>query len=457
MKIRIEDLFYLYARDGRTTVALRGLHLEIASGECLVINGPNGSGKSTLVKILTGFQRASAGQVFFGELEISDLDPLRLRREFIASIDQNGNLLKDLTVMENIVLACALNEDSYSLADFRASALLEQYDLLPLADRFPQELSASERQMCSLVAALATNPKILIADEPSGELDDAAAATIYASLRGLAGKMTIILVTHDERAESIADRVVRIRNGRISETWTPGSAEESVIDPFGWTRIKQTRESKSHRRRRPASRNGAAEPAFLEAIDLSLSYGEKRVFSRVRFTAHPGEIIAVAAPSGQGKSSLLRILAGVQKPSHGTCTINAQSIHELSREERAALRAQSIGYMGQGSDPLQQISLADHLGKNKDALQELFGSTLQRSLSEFSGGERAQIEIMKLLTQAKPLLLFDEPTSQLDESHTAQTVELLLRYVKNGGIVITSTRESLLLQQADRVVILTNK
>lgn len=455
MKIKIRDLFYLYSQDGRANVALRGLNLEIASGECLVVNGPNGSGKSTLVKILTGFERSSAGAVEFGDLDISKMDPVHLRREFVSSIDQKGNLLVDLTVKENIALACSLKIETLSSANFRTNSLLEEYRLNDLADKYPSELSASQRQLCALAVALATSPQILVADEPSGELDDGAAETFYQTLATLSGVMTVILVTHDPRAEVIADRVVRIRNGRISQSWLPGEEEINVVDPFGWSHSPNSVEAPPKKQRRGKDSDGPLRAPLLGATGLSLNIGERKIFSDLTFAAAPGEFIAVSGPAGSGKSSLLRILAGVQRPSLGMVNFEGKNIHQLNRDESARLRSSSISYMSQGNDPLENISLRDHLALSENDLKTLLGDIgahSERSLSEFSGGERARIEILKLLALGKPLLLLDEPTSQLDEMRTEDVITRMKEYLRAGGIIIASTRERSLLQIANSIL-----
>jgi putative ABC transport system ATP-binding protein len=207
MDIRIQDLFCIYKSNDENVVALRGLHLNIASGECLVIKGPNGSGKSTLVKIITGFLKPTAGTIFIGDRDISTIDPLELRRELVSSIDQRGNLLEDFTILENIALAYILNGESHSSARKMAMQLLTVHDLQKLSDRYQDQLSAGERQFASLLAALATNPEILVADEPSGELDNTSAEIMYTLLKSIAGQTTVILVTHDPRAERQFGRV----------------------------------------------------------------------------------------------------------------------------------------------------------------------------------------------------------------------------------------------------------
>jgi putative ABC transport system ATP-binding protein len=449
MDIRIKDLFCIYKSSDETVVALRGLHLNIPSGECLVIKGPNGSGKSTLVKILTGFIKPAAGNIFVGDRDLATIDPLALRRELVSSIDQRGNLLRDITILDNIALAYSLKGESYSTARKMARDLLTAHALVQLSDRFQDQLSAGERQFASLLAALATNPEILIADEPSGELDNASAEIMYTLLKSLAGRTTVILVTHDQRAERYADRVVTIRDGRISEEWLLGKPEESVIDPFGWMRVRDTLLETP--KRNPLQHEGNAE-ILVNGRNIGLSYAEKKIFSEVNVIGSGGEIIALSSASGSGKSSLLRILCGIQDPTEGEVHVQQEALKMLSRQERAELRKERIGFLPQGGSSLGNISLRDHIHHLSPSLEASFGTRANRSLSAFSGGERARIELMKILSEGKPILLLDEPTSQMDERRSLEAVEMILAYADSGGLVITSTRDPILLQNADYII-----
>lgn len=453
MDIRIEDLFYIYESNNVSVVALRGLHLNVASGECLVIKGPNGSGKSTLVKLITGFYAPTAGRIVIGDQDIAELDPLRLRREFVASIDQRGNLLNDLTVLQNVALGFALLGQARASATDNATQLLEAHGLSHLCNRYPDQLSAGERQFSSLLAAMATNPKVLIADEPSGELDNESADMMYRLLKTLAGEASVILVTHDARAEVYADRVVRIREGRISEEWRPGEEEVSIIDPFGWMRIKENapRLTRSVRRGTKGSRQ---REIILRGIDLSLDYDGKQIFSGINIDAGAGELIAFSSTSGSGKSSLLRILAGIQNPSDGDVIINERNLKELSREDRAELRSESVGFLSQGGSKVSSISLADHFAGYDVALGDSYELRLNRALSSFSGGERARIELFRVFADAKPIYILDEPTSQMDEHRSAEATNIILERVKSGALIIVSTREQSLLNGADHVLTL---
>ena len=449
MNIRIEDLFCVYKSNDETVVALRGLHLNIPAGECLVIKGPNGSGKSTLVKILTGFMTATAGKILIGDRDISTIDPLLLRRDLVASIDQRGNLLAEITILDNIALAYSLSGQSHSSARKLARELLTVHNLQHLADRYQDQLSAGERQFSALLAALATNPEILIADEPSGELDNTSAEIMYTLLKSLAGHTTVILVTHDPRAEKYGDRVVAIREGRISEEWSPGEEERSVIDPFGWMRVRETLPESP--KRKPPHREIDAK-FLINGSNIGLSYGGKEIFSRVNLQGSQGEIIALSSESGSGKSSLLRILCGIQNLTEGEVIVQGESLATLSRQDRAELRKEKIGFLPQGGSSSGNISLRDHVPQMSPNLEASFGTRTKRSLSAFSGGERARIELMKILSEGKPIILLDEPTSQMDERRSLEAVEMILAFADSGGLVITSTRDPLLLKNADQII-----
>ena len=448
MRLKIQDLFYLYKKSGTTTVALRGLNLVVEPGECLVINGPNGSGKSTLIKILTGFLEASAGQIFFDEEEIHEISTQRLRGTFLSSIDQKGLLLEDFTMCEYLSLSRALTGVSLPEADRWAEETLEHFGLGHISKMYPRSISGGERQICSLLAAIATDPKILIADEPSGDLDDEASARLFSALSLLSGKTTVLIVSHDARAEVIADRVVRIHKGRIGETWIPGQKENSVPDPFGWVRIPTSKKISP----RPSQVNRADKSVLLAVQEIGLTLNSRILFSDLSFSAGSGELVLVTGKSGSGRSSFLRILAGLQLPTSGSVTIQDHILGKLSGSELSTLLAETIGFLGQGDGPIERLLLQDHLKTNCAEVSSDFAIRMKEPLSAFSGGERARIELMKVFSMKKPLLLLDEPTSSLDEERAQEIFDLIFDFVNEGGLAIVSSREEVLLQNAHQIL-----
>jgi putative ABC transport system ATP-binding protein len=197
--------------------ALRGVDLSIQAGEYIAISGASGSGKSTLLHLLGGLDVPTSGDVFFQNhpLAAADLDDYRARQ--IGFIFQAFYLLPTLSAMENVqVPMLAVAENSNDRAS-RAEALLRELGLGHRLYQFPNELSAGERQRVAIARALANNPSILMADEPTGNLDSVNSARIMEILTGIQESrgMTLIVVTHENDIANAAPRHIRIRDGRI--------------------------------------------------------------------------------------------------------------------------------------------------------------------------------------------------------------------------------------------------
>ncbi len=203
--------------DGRIA-ALRGVDVRIDAGEYVAISGPSGSGKSTLLHMLGGLDLPTRGDVLFRGSPLGsvvDLDTYRSRQ--VGFIFQAFYLLPTLCAAENVQVAMlAMNERANHRAE-RAAALLEEMGLKDRMRHYPNELSAGERQRVAIARALANDPAILLADEPTGNLDTANTAHIMEILRGIREQrgMTLVIVTHEKEIASSAPRHIRIRDGRI--------------------------------------------------------------------------------------------------------------------------------------------------------------------------------------------------------------------------------------------------
>ena len=198
--------------------ALRGVDVKIDAGEYVAISGPSGSGKSTLLHLLGGLETATQGQVFFKGSKLGkavDLDSYRSRQ--VGFIFQAFYLLPTLRALENVQVAMlALHQKANHRAE-RAAALLEEMGLEARMRHFPNQLSAGERQRVAIARALANEPAILLADEPTGNLDSTNSAHIIEILCGIQRQrgMTLIIVTHENDIAHAAPRHIRIRDGKI--------------------------------------------------------------------------------------------------------------------------------------------------------------------------------------------------------------------------------------------------
>jgi ABC-type lipoprotein export system ATPase subunit/bifunctional DNA-binding transcriptional regulator/antitoxin component of YhaV-PrlF toxin-antitoxin module len=221
--ILCDNLVKIYKMAGLEVVALQGLDLVVEPGELLGIVGASGSGKSTLMNILGGLDRPSAGRVWVGGhslLDLSDAALTHYRRTQVGFVWQQGarNLIPYLTALENVELPMNLAGISSKQINDRANSLLDVIGLETRKNHRLSQLSGGEQQRVAIAVALANQPKLLLADEPTGELDTNTAATIYSAFQNLNQKLnvTTLIVSHDPGISRHVGRVVAIRDGKTS-------------------------------------------------------------------------------------------------------------------------------------------------------------------------------------------------------------------------------------------------
>ncbi|MBP1805404.1 ABC transporter ATP-binding protein [Rubellimicrobium aerolatum] len=207
---------------------LRGVTLDVAAGESVGLVGPSGSGKSSLLMLMGGLERATGGEVraLGQDLTRMDEDALaRFRRENMGVVFQSFHLIPTMTALENVAtpLELAGHRDAFA----RARAELDAVGLGPRADHYPAQMSGGEQQRVALARAVVGRPRLLLADEPTGNLDEANGRAIVDLLFGLGERTraTLVLVTHDETLARRCDRVVRLRDGRLDEGAMARAAE----------------------------------------------------------------------------------------------------------------------------------------------------------------------------------------------------------------------------------------
>ncbi|MFX1244464.1 MAG: ABC transporter ATP-binding protein [Promethearchaeota archaeon] len=224
--ISCKDVVKVYRMGDIEIPALRGLSLEVDKGEMISIMGPSGSGKTTLLNILGGLDRANAGTIMVDDVSLG-FTPASLlvnyRRRIVGHIFQNLNLIPTLTALENVELPMIFNETNRATRRQRAEELLRIVDLADRLAHKPDELSGGQQQRVAIAAALANDPPIILADEPTGELDSETSRIIVDYLLRINQdyNKTIILVTHNPIVASASRRILRIEDGIIVGSYTP--------------------------------------------------------------------------------------------------------------------------------------------------------------------------------------------------------------------------------------------
>jgi putative ABC transport system ATP-binding protein len=218
MMISIRDLTMCLTSGGRAVTILDRVTLEIEQGDAVAVAGPSGSGKSTLLGLIAGLDSPTDGSIVVGDVEVTRLGEAalaRFRRETIGYVFQSYHLIPTLTAVENVAIPLELAGERR--ADDRARTLLEAVGLGDRTHHYPAQLSGGEQQRVALARAVALEPPVLLADEPTGNLDSATGGAIIDLLFALNRERgsTLVLVTHDAALAERADRIVSLRDGRV--------------------------------------------------------------------------------------------------------------------------------------------------------------------------------------------------------------------------------------------------
>jgi ABC-type lipoprotein export system ATPase subunit len=499
--IEVRDLFRIHRTAEGDAAALQGLTLSVAEGEVVVILGPSGAGKSTLLRILAALEPISAGTA---NVAGHDLGSLRgrsasdYRARLLGMVDQHYSraLPPDMRCGDIIGLQLALRGVSRTARTRRAAELLAAVGLDGAAEMLPGRLSGGEQQRVAVCAALAHRPRVLLADEPSGELDRENAGTVYRLIRELAGAegTTAVIVSHDSGATAIADRTVRIRDGRLSEEWRAGHPS-LVVGHGGWVHLPEDLRERfgitTHVRAAegpegivllpdaeaappPAPTPAAIRPAGEPVADLagvSKAYGRRSVFDDLRVSFRRGVMSAVIGRSGSGKSTLLAMLAGLELPDAGEVRVLDATLSQLDRAGLAQLRRSAVAYVGQEPGLVGFLSAAENVAftltlrgmdersadeRARVALAQIgLGARLDQHAARLSAGERQRVAIARALAAGADLVLMDEPTSRLDQANAEAVAALLAEAAAaRDAAVVCATHDPLLVEAAGERLVL---
>jgi ABC-type lipoprotein export system ATPase subunit len=240
--LRAHALRKQYGKGEGLVRAVDDVDLDVASGETVAVMGPSGCGKSTLLHLLGGLDRPSGGELWLAGQRIDDLGErglARLRRDRIGFVFQAFHLMDELTAAENVELPALLGGRSARWSRRRAAQLLERVGLADRARHLPSQLSGGQRQRVAIARALVSDPQLVLADEPTGNLDSQATLEVLRLFEDLhAAGQTVVIVTHDSRIAATADRLISMRDGAfVDETRLTGGSTGSLGDLAGLTDV----------------------------------------------------------------------------------------------------------------------------------------------------------------------------------------------------------------------------
>jgi ABC-type lipoprotein export system ATPase subunit len=478
--VHAEDLFHLYRAPHGDVAALRGLSLEVASGETVAVLGPSGSGKTTLLGLCAGVVRPSSGALSvldqpFDRLPTAEI--ARLRRSTIGIVRQHyhASLPRELTVEEIVGFPLRLLG---GVDPDRIHSLLRMAGLEGRAGSRPDELSGGEQQRVAVCAALAKRPRLLLADEPTGELDADATRAVVGLMLDLAAEVdaAALIVTHDPAVADACARTIHIRDGRLAAEG--GARPVLIVDEQGWLRLPRTVREEAGVGDRVRARASwgkvellAEDPARTVGVDKRLDpvekrateialdrvgkrYGNQMVVTDLSWTFAPERLHVIAGPSGSGKTTLLNLQAALDYPDEGEVWVGGERVDSLDAEEAARFRRRLLGYVSQHSTLVDFLSARENVelalalrGFDEQEATRRAERWLgwvgldklgERRADRLSGGEQRRVALARALAPGPRVLLADEPTAHLDRLSGRMIIRLLQDAVHEGGTTIVA-------------------
>ena len=492
--VEARDLFRVHSTQEGDAAALQGLSLTVEPGEILTLLGPSGAGKTSFLRLLAGLDLPSAGSlaVFGNDLRaLGSRGRARYRAESVGYLDQHyaRALAPELTAQELVGLR--LRSEGLE-PEGRSTELLARVGLRDRAHAWPAQLSGGEQQRVALCAALAHRPRLLLADEPTGELDAANARIVYAAIAELARaeRCTAVIVSHDPESTEIADRVVHIRDGRVSEETVRGAAGSSiVVGRGGWLQLPQefldragigsraaasleddrivvvaagAREQKAQPE--PEARAAEAGETVAAVRGLAKTHGSgtgaAHVFDDFDAQFQSARFTVVTGPSGSGKTTLLLLLAGLDLPDSGEIEICGTGLDGLDRAGRAELRRQRVALVAQQPGLIPFLSARENVEltaairestADGDVLAAVgLAERAGQRVSRLSAGEQVRVAVARALAAQPRLLLVDEPTARLDQANARNLAVLLSTLAREtGAAVVCATHDPVVIEHAD--------
>jgi len=450
--------------------ALHGIDLTVWQGEILGLVGPDGAGKSTLLKAVSGLIHPNEGTVTLkGE-------PLEHVKELIGYVSPAGGVYPDLTVAENLSYVAGLHSIASGTAEARAAELLKRLQLEQVADRLVMTIGGGRRRMLALASALLPDPDFLFLDEPTTAIDPMSRRACWElfSERARAGK-TIVLVTQFASEADQCTRIAYMADGtirrigqptemraRLAEIKSGGASESQLTDVFesAIAGLEKDRPPPFPFARPLQPKSGKV---AIRAAELTKSFGKVEAVQGINFEVASGEIFGLVGESGTGKTSILRMLAGLLTPDEGTCEI----VGEDSNGGLAYESRRHIGYLAQSFSLFSELTVDDNLNFLAGIHQmppaefeikrqwvyellslQLGGKTLVGSLDE---GDKRRLAFAAAVLHEPEVVLLDGPTSGVDPLMRRALWDVFEGFATRGAAVLMATPYLTEAERCDRV------
>ncbi len=447
-----------FTHQGGTIKAVDGVSFIFTERQFITIMGPSGSGKSTLLYLLSGLDRATGGELVVDGVDVrhlSEQQEHRFRREKLGFVFQSYHLLPTLTALENVMLPMQLvgGQSSARIRERARDLLLEVGISEDRHNHRPGKLSGGQQQRVAIARALANDPKVILADEPTGNLDSRMSTRIITLLKKLSeqGK-TVIVVTHDRSIARLADVRLEMADGKLRPMPKFVGTDDTPV-------------------RKKAAISWQDQPVTISAEGLSKFFKNQgqviKAVDRAKFSLTEHQFVTITGPSGSGKSTLLYVLSGLDKATEGELQVDGVEVQRLSRRKENRFRREKIGFVFQSYYLLPNLTALENVmlpmqllgGKSHNEMVERARTLLfQVGINEdrlnhrpgrLSGGQQQRVAIARALANDPRVILADEPTGNLDSINGRRIIELLEQLTEQGKTVVVVTHDRSIARYAD--------
>ena len=494
--IQLRDVVKAYETGEGLFFALKDVSIDVQPGEFLGITGKSGAGKTTLLNMISGVSNLTSGEVLFhgngngastAETALHKLNEDKLalwRGQNVGIVYQSFELMPTLNLVENVMMPPDfLGTYRSRVSKTRALELLEMVEIEEHAYKIPAHISGGQKQRVAIARAMINDPAIIIADEPTGNLDTVTAETIFQIFEKLVDQgKTIIMVTHDESLASRFSRRLHIVDGVVGDPPKNGSVEfvqaamveKTVVggqaqvtmdsdEPCGEMEPERTGTHQDHpaivlRDVHKVYENAAGKFVALKGIDLQLNYGQ---------------FISIVGKSGCGKSTLLNMVTGIDHPTAGEVIIGNQHIYKMNKSERALWRGKNMGVVFQFFQLLPTLTLLENtmlpmdytktypFNERPDQAMELLKMVgLEEQAHQLpaavSSGQQQSAAIARAMATDPTIILADEPTGNLDSRSADNVLNIFEDLASQGKTVLIVTHDPSITQRTDQTIILSD-
>ena len=479
--IQMQDVMKTYSTGDIPFVALNNVNIDIRQGEFLGITGKSGAGKSTLLNMISGVGELTSGNILFHwvgsestslSIQIQSLNEDKLalwRGENLGIIYQSFELMPTLSLVENVMLPPDfLGSYQPLISKTRALELLEIVEIADHAYKIPAHISGGQKQRVAIARALVNDPHLIIADEPTGNLDSVTAETILQIFEKLVAQgKTIVMVTHDESFSPRFTRRLQIVDGVISvpNENTPSKTKHATAKAHAPIEVISRPKNQATdipaivlRNVEKVYENAAGKFVALKSINLQLNYGQ---------------FISIVGKSGCGKSTLLNMITGIDHPTAGDVIIGNEHIYKMSESKRALWRGRNMGVVFQFFQLLPTLTLLENtilpmdycnihpFYERPDRAMELLKMVgledqAHKLPTAVSSGQQQSAAIARALATDPSLILADEPTGNLDSRAADNVLNLFQDLASRGKTVLIVTHDPSITQRTDQTIILSD-